>query len=258
MTASDARNAVRDRWVEQHRRLGFPDPPRRVDIEPAGLARRVEDLSTRIVILPADPRVARLEFDDEMWEWWTEQRSAPFGAQLSWHKSFPTVDAAVHLRGTADEWDTYLAVNRHGGVEVGTSDIYTIREARCFRLVRTVGLLWVALDTQSQVLRHVPAEGPWQVALALHNTQGAVLGDLAEGWASPGRGLVRVRVCPEPHVVMREELTEWPAQEKADEIRRLAFRLGGRIEDAWGVKQRRFLANGGELEGGFDPRSWRL
>lgn len=258
MTASDARNAVRDRWVEQHRRLGFPDPPRRVDIEPAGLARRLEDLSTRIVILPADPCLARLEFDDEMWEWWSEQRFAPFGAPLHWNKGVPTVDAAANVRARGHEWETYLAVHRHGGVEVGTSDAYGSPDDRYFRLIHTVGLLWMASEMQSEVLKHVAAEGPWQITLALHRTQGALLGDLAEGWEEPRPGATFRPRCPEPHVVVREELDEWPAQDGTDEIRELAFRLGGRIEDAWGVKQRRFVANRGDLEGQFDPRRWKL
>lgn len=258
MTASDARNAVRDRWVEQHRRLGLPDPPRHLDIEPAGLARRVEDLSTRIVILPADPCVARLEFDAEMWEWWTEQRSTPFGAPLHWNKSLPTMDAAANVRTGGQEWGTYLAVHRHGGVEIGTSDVYESPDDRYFRLIRTVGLLWLALETQSKVLEHVAADGPWQISLALHQTQGALLGDLAEGREEPGPTARFLPRCPEPHVVVREELDEWPAQDETEEIRELAFRLGGRIEDAWGVKHRRFMANRGELEGQFDPRQWRL
>lgn len=257
MTEPATRSVIRDRWRKWHRRLGVPAHSEDTDITPAGLGRRVSDLSTRIVVLPRDPRATRVEFNDEMWEWWNQLDSTPFGASLIWHKQVPTVDAAASVRSRKREWETYVAVHRHGRVEAGTSNVYEIREKRCFRLTHTVGLLWTVLHAQSHVLRRIEASGPWQVTLVLHETGDALLGDLAEGWQSPGRGATFIPACREPHVVIREELDEWPDQE-GTQVRDVAYRLGGRIEDAWGVRQRRFLASKGDLEGEADLRRWSL
>jgi hypothetical protein len=39
-------------------------------------------------------------------------------------------------------------------------------------------------------------------------------------------------------------------------LQELAFSLGGEIEDAWHMKQRRFLAHRGDLEGRFDTAQY--
>lgn len=258
MSSSSELDRARERWRRKHRELGLPDPSGLDEVEPTGLARRVEELSTRIVILPGDPFSTELQFDDEFWGWWDERRETPFGGSLHWNDTVPSIEAAVGFRGYGEGWDTYLALHRHGGVELGTSDVYQIGETgRCFRLIRTVGLIWVVLDTQSEVLRRVGVDGPWQVVLALINTQGAWLGDVGTGWAEPPDRLgCGTPPCPEPHVVIRRELEDFPVE--ADAIQGLVFDLGGRIEDAWGVKQRRFLEARGELQGQFNPRKWRF
>lgn len=248
----------RRRWRDYLRRLGLPDPRGQGEHAPSGLARRVADLSTRIVILPVDPLATRLEFDAEMWEWWSQVQSTPFSDHsLIWNESVPTAHAAVHARTGTEGWSTYLAVHRHGGVEVGTTDTYEARGYKCFRLIRTVGLLWLAVATEAEVLHHVELDGPWVVILAMHDTEGSVLADVAKGWREPTHpGASTLPKCPDPHVVIREEVESWP--EDVDERRNLAFRLGGRVEDAWGLKQRRFIARDGDLEGEFDWREWRL
>lgn len=257
MTEPRELDRIRHRWCDQHRRLGLPHPSGPTDVLPAGLGRRVDDLSTRVVILPGDPMATLLEFDDEFWDWWAEGRPAPFGSSLPWDPDVPSVDAAVRVRSDGNRCTTFLAVHRHGGVEVGTADSYEVEKGhRNFRLIRTVGLLWVALDSQAQVLRHVDLEGPWEVTLAMYRTQGAQLGDLGAGWSAQGNLSWFAPVCLEPNVVIRQELERWP--EEPDDLRELAFRLGGHIEDAWGIRYRRFLDHHGEFEGQFDARRFRL
>ena len=257
MTEPQELDRIRRRWSHHHRRLGLPDPFGRTDVSPGGLGGRVDDLSTRIVILPVDPMATLLEFDDEFWAWWGADRPAPFGTRLMWNTNVPTVDAAARVRTLGDRWHTFLAVHRHGGVEVGTADTYgRDEEHRCFRLIRTVGLLWIAFDRQAEVHRQVNVGGPWEVTLAIHRTDGAHLGDLGAGWAEPFSGVWDLRPCREPNVLMREELEAWP--EEPDDVKELSFRFGGRIEDAWGMRQRRFLDHRGELEGQFDAGRWEL
>lgn len=248
---------IRQRWRDQLSALGVPDPLRPEEgATPAGLARRLDDVSARIVILPADPRSTPVEFDDDFWEWWNEDWAAPFGKPLMWHSTIPTVNAAVRLRSSGDRWTTYMAIHRHGGIEVGTDGTYTLRDQRCFHLIHTVGLLWLALGRQAEVLRHIDLPGPWLIVLAMRGTGGAFLGGFGEGWAEPFNMAAGATTCWEPNVIIREEMDLWPTE--PDEFRELAFQLGGRIEDAWGSSRRRFLDYHGDLKGEFNPRHWDL
>lgn len=256
MTEFSQLDRLRRRWCDYRARLRVPDPVSGAGASPAGLAARLNDVSSRVVILPPDPLSVRIDFDDEFWAWWDEPREAPFGGQLMWHSTGPTVNAAVKVRTTGPEWSTYLALNRHGGVEVGTSDTYGRGDTRYFRLVRTVGLVWIALDRQVHAAERFGRDGPWEVTLALHNTRGCFLGEFGEGWAEPGRSVRPQAPCFDTNVVVREELETFPHTPEA--IRDLAFRVGGRIDDAWGVRQRRFLDHRGEGEGQFSVQHWRL
>lgn len=136
-------------------------------------------------------------------------------------------------------------------------DFYTSRDGgRTLRLVRTVALVWIALDAQRWALQHLEVDGPWQVLVALHNTEDALLGDVAQGWVErhdfmahdPPRSTDR-------NVVQVRGLDRYPTD--PEEIRDLAFDLGGRIEDAWGSKERRFIARAGSAKGELDGRGWQ-
>ncbi|MDE0623053.1 MAG: hypothetical protein OXH83_15430 [Bryobacterales bacterium] len=56
--------------------------------------------------------------------------------------------------------------------------------------------------------------------------------------------------------MIRRELDTFPKTE--NDIRDLAFDVGARIEDAWGMRERRFLDRAGELEGEFNAGRWRF
>jgi hypothetical protein len=251
-------DVARDRWRRKHEILGFPDPNGRDTAAPAGLASRIADLSIRIMVLHADPFSTDLVFDEEFWAWWSDGRPAPFGRAVTWTETAPSTDAAVKARAQGDGWATYLAVHRHGGVEMGTEDVSRLRDGtRVFRLVRTVGLVWLVLDAQAHVLQHVEAQGPWEVTVAVHGTKDSYLGGLGEGWSEPWDFAGwSPRPCAEPHIIIRRELAAFPTA--AEDIRDLSLEMGGRLEDAWGMKQRRFLNHRGDLEGEIDLRRWEL
>lgn len=178
-------DTARKRWREKGRALGLPDAddPQRA---PKGLPSRVVELSTRIVTLPGDPFDTRLSFDDGFRAWWERDRPAPFEVRIGWNHHVPTLDAAVWVERGSQGWNSYLALHRHGGIEIGSNDTYTLRSgSRAFRLIRIVGLLWLGFDRQAWALSQVDATGPWQVTILLLRTEGALLGDLAEGWREP-------------------------------------------------------------------------
>ena len=63
---------------------------------------------------------------------------------------------------------------------------------------------------------------------------------LAEGWAEPDTFENRVGTCPDQTLLWHMELDPLPCPEEA---RALAYAVGYRFEDAWGMAQRRFLAH---------------
>lgn len=251
-------DAARGRWRQKVECLGLPDPDGVKPTERRGLGRRFPELSTRIILLPSDPFRTDLQFDSQFWQWWGEERPAPFGGPVRWDRSLPTGDAAVRVQGHGDSWKACLALHRYGGVEVISQDFYTLRDGlRVLRLVRSVALLWIALDAQVWVLNHLEVPGPWQIVVALHDTEKSALGNVAKGWAEPYHLLAHdLPRCPEPNVLIAREFEEFPTEPEA--VRDLAYELGGRIEDAWGMQQRRFLSRTGEAVGEFDAREWSL
>lgn len=83
---------ARERWRLVRRRLG-----QSTDAEhgAVGLARRIEHLSARLLILPGDPFANDLSFSEEFWGWWTNDGPSPFGTHIQWTNTEPTADAAV-------------------------------------------------------------------------------------------------------------------------------------------------------------------
>lgn len=57
--------------------------------------------------------------------------------------------------------------------------------------------------------------------------------------------------CVEPHQLWHLDLPDWPDSAQREH---LALKVGDLIEDAWGVRQRRYLARSGALAGNLDVR----
>lgn len=221
-----------------------------------GLGVRVKALSARLLILPSDPDSSIMEFDDEAWDWWRACESRVVGREIDWgHDHRPTATAMIrHDRASDDVWDWnhYLALHRSGALELGLGSTGARKwnESRVFFLISILGRTWAALTQYRAVVGRFAPEGPWEMTLALVGTYGSFLGHVAQGWAEPQNALdYDLRPCVETNVSIRFELYEWPHTDQA--IQDLAFKIGGRIEDAWGVSQRRFLARTGPNEGAF-------
>ncbi len=130
-----------------------------------------------------------------------QDRANPFeGAPPSrWgREALPEATAAIRYnRWTDDRWvlDGYMAMLRSGGLEfgLGRSGSTTWRrspeqdEMRVFFLTTIVGRIWVALGLYAEVLDRFPIDGRCQITLGLRDSQRAVLGNVAAGWAEPDR-----------------------------------------------------------------------
>lgn len=199
-----------------------------------------------------------MEFNHDFWEWWDERRPDPVTGQPNrWgDEARPTATAAVHRRSYRDAWGRYLALHRHGGIEMGLARdaVFERGVERVFRLTTIVGRVWAAFDAYGAVVEYLKLSGPWEVCFAVRRTMGALLGNFGTGWAEPGSFGYETRPCGEPNLLVRYELANWP---NADGIRVLAWRLGAWLEDAWGTRSRRFLAHRGEYAHQFGLSSYR-
>jgi hypothetical protein len=256
---------IRARWRTTRASLRLVDP-NDAEFGSGGLARNSEDLKVRFLILPFDPETTTVEaFDKEFWEWWMQDRADPFeGApRTNWGplRSPSLTAAARYNRRVADpwRWDKYLALHRNGALEFGLgsegSTKYPNRVGegykRAFFLITIVGRLWAALALYSEVISRYSIQGPFEVVLAMSETEGSLLGNVAAGWMDLGNWMGETPpICPEPNILIRREVEDWP---KAAETRDLAFWFGTVVDETWGVIGRRFLAdhrqhNAGEFD----------
>jgi len=218
-----------------------------------GLAAILDRPAVRLLVLPADPECSCVEFDDDFWAWYCVDLEDPVsGDRSNWGSACrPTANAAVRTDARRELAGRYIAVMRHGGLELGLGReaVYAVRDTvECFGLLTIVGRIWCALEQYRGVIQRFKVAGPWQVTLALLQTEGRVLGNVATGWQDPiqfGDALV----CRERNLVHVVEVCEWPDAKGTEQ---LAYRLGARIEDSWGYKSRRFIARQGSAEGRFD------
>jgi hypothetical protein len=256
-------NRQRRRWQDERAAIGLADPSA-ADFGTGGLARRAPATSVRLLILPADPRAGHVEFGEDLWDWWGQDRNGPFWDAKWWWggEQVPTAHAAVRaVQDGGAGWEAYLALHRHAGMEVGLGGLGAIDHnlptgsRRFVRLVSIVGMTWGALHEYREVVTRLAAPGPREVTLALLRTEGAYLGDFGTGWAEPDDFNYRTRPCAESGLLFRREVVDWPDEAGA---RDLAFSLGAQIEDAWGSKLRRFLARSGPLKEQFDHSRLRL
>jgi hypothetical protein len=218
-----------------------------------GLARQMDELDARLLLLPADPETDAVPLDGETLGWLAEDRPTSYGGRMPhWgHERAATSTALVLSTRYRDDagWDRYLALHRHGGVEFASSSLaYEVRGRRAFALRRLVGLTWIAVALQVEAARRWAVVPPCELTIALRNTAGATLGDFAEGWREPSLGLREVATCIDEHVLIRVEFDDFPDPEAN------AMEIGDRLEQAFGTTHRRHVANRGEFEGRFDPR----
>jgi hypothetical protein len=209
-----------------------------------------------------DPDAVALTFDDEFWEWLAEHTWIDLdehATQLG-DQTYPTPHAAALVKGHGDAapWTSFTAVHRSGVIEVGLGDLGSWERrdrdgapTAVFNLTTVVAKTWALLRFGRLLHDRSGIQGPVQLVVDLQETAGALLGNLGEGWAEPGDFSNRMSPCVESRLRWRLEFDECP---DGDAQRAIAYSIGDRLEDAWGVRQRRYLAHRGEFTGRLDPR----
>ena len=246
-------DAQRARWRRHRETLGMVEGTGD-DFGLEGLGRHVKRLDVRIVVLPADPEDDVLPLDGSALDWLKQDRPTPYGGtRPRWgNRNRATSGALVLYEQYRDDggWDRYVAVHRHGGLELAFGRLALARDGtRIFPLRQIVGLAWVFLAMQAEAAERWSFKFPSELTVALRDTRAAVLGGFAEGWQEPAIGFWPPdgHHCIEDHVLLRWEFDSLEPEP-------LAIDVGSRIEQAFGTVHRRHLAHRGEYEGSFDPR----
>lgn len=248
----------RARWRRALHRLAI-DRDDREDFAERGLASRLRDITVQLVLLPSDPEATHVIIDDDL-----SARFRRTGIALDRVRvALPTNERrTAHALAVADaydsDWRGYYAIHRSGALEFGLGDRGGWERAdragnrvRTILLTPTVARAWAFLLLAGEICQHEQLSAPFQLTVAVRNTEGAVLGGLGEGWAEPGDWSNNLGACVDRHLLWHLEFDEIPDKNSA---RAVAYAIGDRLEDAWGSALHRYLAERGEFAGQLDPR----
>ena len=246
----------RSRW-RRHLAVEGLDDISRPDFANGGLGSRLDRMLARMLLLPEDPDAACWEFDDTFWALLEEHKSVDLGngAIHLGHEAIPTAHAAAlaHRHGHDAEWLRYAAVHLNGTVEIGLGERHRHRTVNrdsegsaCVDLARIIGFTWALAEFARRLGSH-KTTGPYLLSVALPDTRGALLAGLGEGCVYPGHFEYRLRPCHDEHLLWNIELEDLPAD--IAESQQLAFRVGSRIENAWGLKEQAYLDRTGSNKG---------
>ena len=255
------RELLRTRWRRSLFEVGL-DSAAREDFALGGLATRLTDVTVQILLLPADPVADAFPINTTTAQWLSDMNSIQLaGVQLKLpDEARRTAHALVLARQyNNDSWNSYLAIHRSGAIDwgLGRDGGWTRNDregapARQVFLSPVVARVWATVRLASILAAEHDVGGPYSLSVGIRGTHGAQLGCLSEGWMEPGDFRDHVRPCVDRHLLWRMEFDHVANEVEAEQI---AYGIGDRIEDAWGVSQRRYLANRGDYEGKLDPRT---
>lgn len=260
MIGLSERELLRGRWRRALSSHAL-DRADRDDFAMAGLAHRLRNVTTQLLLLPGDPESTVVDLDPELSDWLTGRQDVQVDDVRVQMATTPNIRRTAHaialIGGYETTWDSYLAVHRSGALEMGLGRIggWEARNnagevVRVISLAPVVARTWAMLMMAADLAATREVVGPFQLSVGVRS-QDAHLGVLGEGWAEPDSFQNSVGTCREKTLLWHLEIDEVPT---VDAARAIAYSVGDRLEDAWGVVQRRYLAYRGEREGRLDPR----
>ncbi len=250
---------VRARW-RRHLRVEALDTTDRADFARRGLANRVQELAFRLLILPYDPDVERFESEDAATHLMDHQNMEIGNGTIHFGtKVVPTAHATALVSQSGDDmpWGRYVAIHRNGAIELGLSDRFRVQTSQCevvtklVRLVTNASFTWATLE----LARRIGAGAMGQrhlLVVALPDTTGAVLSNLAVGYREPEGYDKRSQGCPYEDLLWHIELERLPAD--SDETSAVALRVASRLTNAWGMTQTLYLDRDSDRNGQLNIR----
>ena len=162
MTGDELNRQRRADWRRYRQSIDMTEPASGDTFARGGLATLAVPLDLRVIVLPTDPIDAdRVTLDPDTAAWIEQPRPGPNGGDpIQWgHSTTATSSALARVSRHNDDkqWDRYLAIHRHGGIEAGLAHIAwtSNREMRVFALRRIVAALWMVADVQFRSLTEV-------------------------------------------------------------------------------------------------------
>jgi hypothetical protein len=259
MTSIVDHEAQRTRWRRALKRAAL-DRDDRDDFASGGLASRLANVTTQILLLPADPESHAITLDETLATSLQTRQSIALDRITVALPGNPRRTAhALALADSYNEtWNSYLAIHRSGAIEFGVGDRggwdgqdRSGNPVRLISLTPVVARVWALLRIATEIHENEDVGGPVQLTVGVRRTKGALLSTLGEGWAEPGDFQNNLGPCLDDHLLWHIELHELPDHDGARDI---AYRIGDRLEDAWGSRQRRYLAHRGDFVGELDAR----
>ena len=250
---------IRARW-RRHLHTEALDTTERDDFARSGLAKRVQDLAFRLLILPYDPDVERFETDDAASHLDAHQSINIGNATIRiGTRVIPTAHATALVTQPGDDmpWERYVAIHRNGAIELGLGDRFRTHTdpdgvvSKLVRLVTDASFTWATLD----LARSVHSEPNGQAHLlvvALPDTFEALLCNFGVGYVEPRSHYDQKVRCPNEHLLWHIELDQLPSD--PDGTSALALEIASRIANAWGTAQTLYVDRMGDFEGQLSAR----
>ena len=250
MTSADQQQ----RWASEREARGLTRGD--ASFARSGLMAMLDEPRLLVAVLPADPLSSAVDFDDDLLNALPQRFSGRTANGVQLLDSTIVTDVALgrFARGEGG-WRAYVAIQRSGGVEVGIGETIRYRGRRndteaphIYRLHYIVHAIRVAIESQGRALSaRLPVEGPFELVVALSDTQRSLLGGLADGWDGPDSWL-EGNACATSEVLIRSHVDNWPIEN--DEQARLLTSVSDRVCNAWGTTQRLFVPPHGSANAG--------
>ena len=219
-----------------------------------GLLDNLDGTTIAVVVLPADVLAQPIDFSDDLPGAVLPERFSGLTANGVGLLSNVTTTSTALIRfapGGDAKWRAFVAIDRSGGITgaMGTTARYQLDRGRhaatwALRLFMLAHLVRVVIRAQANLLRWAATQspavtigGPFEIVVAVPDTQGMVLAGLNEGWEPPDQDFDPPR-AKEPNVTVRLQVEEWPDSE--DELETLTFRLLARVGEAFGDRDQRY------------------
>ncbi len=237
-------------WAEERERRGLVQG--RGQFGDSGLMKQLDEPRVLVTALPADPLRAAVDLSDDalfadiLPQSFRGQTANGVGTLSRQGRTAESVARYARFGQEDTRWRAFVAVRSDGGVDVGMGSGVSwtygsespLAGRVSFRLFVLVHAVRVAIATQARLCRGVVDHGPFELIVAIHMLEGAILNAFASGWEPPEYAF-EVSTALQAHPILREEVEPWPAD--PEDQHDLLLKVAGRICSAFDVAEPRFL-----------------